>query len=512
MDEEPNSKEREWIEGTLFDIREGSGDPAEVEKLRAVLARSPGARRTYLRWNLLDCMLEMPASESRPNGMPRAARGPLGYWLAGMAGAGLAASLIFLMSPGREGPRKDPAPVSGGAVAKLLASHNTVVDGTEVVSPRGINKGSFDLDRGVAQLAFRNGAQIVLEGHCGFELINESTVVLSHGKMWAYCPSDARGFKVLAPNGAEIIDLGTEFGVEVGTSGETKVHVFDGLVDVVGPATGKRRLEAGEALGWADKPGSVTESSADPAHFITIDHLSRMRWQDHRERMMQRDDVLLFFDGSTGNGGTLRNLARDAGPRGAGRITGANRVAGRVGDKHALEFSEPGDQVGFDLDLPPGTGSFTLAMWVKVDRFDASYATLLNADGWEPGDLHFQIARDGRLRSGYHSGPAFESVDPSIKPGQWQLVAVSWDVASREARIYTDGRRLTLNPQDNRTVRDDSVPPRLGSCQLGSWRTKSAGASAPTQRDLKGRIDEVMIFNRALDDGEMAALYEESRP
>ena len=51
-------------------------------------------------------------------------------------------------------------------------------------------------------------------------------------------PRFARGYTILTPT-AEVVDLGTEFGVDVDDSGASEVHVFDGDV-VARPARGWR--------------------------------------------------------------------------------------------------------------------------------------------------------------------------------------------------------------------------------------------------------------------------------
>ena len=101
-------------------------------------------------------------------------------------------------------------------------------------------------------------------------------------------------------------------------------------------------------------------------------------------------------------------------------------------------------------------------------------------------------------------------------------------------RISLDGQRISTEYHDNGPLA--KVSPRFGLFQIGSWevpdnqlppellrredgsviRVEDSPAVAEwrslNQRTLKGRIDEVMIFRRALADAEIADLYRASRP
>lgn len=85
------------------------------------------------------------------------------------------------------------------------------------------------LRSGLAQLTFESGTKLILQGPAEFALQSEMEATLDVGKLAALVPQQARGFTVDTP-AAEVVDLGTEFGVDVDESGRTEVHVFDGEV------------------------------------------------------------------------------------------------------------------------------------------------------------------------------------------------------------------------------------------------------------------------------------------
>jgi hypothetical protein len=85
------------------------------------------------------------------------------------------------------------------------------------------------INRGLAEIQFRSGARVVLEGPASLELLSANGARLLRGKLSAKVPEPAVGFEVLSPQG-KVVDLGTEFGVSVGDDGATDVRVFAGQV------------------------------------------------------------------------------------------------------------------------------------------------------------------------------------------------------------------------------------------------------------------------------------------
>jgi hypothetical protein len=89
--------------------------------------------------------------------------------------------------------------------------------------------------RGLAEIRFRSGARVVLEGPAILELLSANSARLRQGRLTARVPEPASGFEILSAQG-KIIDRGTEFGVAVAENGATDVVVFEGKVDAAAPA------------------------------------------------------------------------------------------------------------------------------------------------------------------------------------------------------------------------------------------------------------------------------------
>ncbi len=110
------------------------------------------------------------------------------------------------------------------------------------------------LDSGQAQLQLTSGVCVAIEGPAVWRLASDEMLQLDSGRLAARVSLRAIGFAVVTPT-AEVVDLGTEFGVAVEEDGNTEVHVLRGAVEVKkSGATSQRspgggvRLSAGSAV------------------------------------------------------------------------------------------------------------------------------------------------------------------------------------------------------------------------------------------------------------------------
>jgi hypothetical protein len=111
------------------------------------------------------------------------------------------------------------------------------------------------LRSGVAKITFENGAVVHLEGPARFVVQSSDKGLLERGVLLAQVPRRAIGFRIATPT-LEVIDLGTEFGVQAEPQGVTEVHVVRGLVEVSHSADARPnqsplkrvRLIAGQSL------------------------------------------------------------------------------------------------------------------------------------------------------------------------------------------------------------------------------------------------------------------------
>lgn len=129
------------------------------------------------------------------------------------------------------------------------------------------------LKRGLLQLTFATGAKVVVEGPADFVATTATEATLSEGRIAAAVPRFARGYTILTPT-AEIVDLGTEFGVNVDDKGTSEVHVFDG--DVVARPR-ENGVAQGQLLHAQQDEALQFDTTYQEGHRISVDRSKFVR-------------------------------------------------------------------------------------------------------------------------------------------------------------------------------------------------------------------------------------------
>lgn len=114
---------------------------------------------------------------------------------------------------------------------------------------------SVRIDSGTANLALPNVGYVIVEGPAEFELIDAMRARLNRGRIkMRVTEKSGHGFTVETPFG-NVMDLGTEFGLDVSEKGQAGVVVFDGAVDLQVAESSEKpdfsrveRLERGDGL------------------------------------------------------------------------------------------------------------------------------------------------------------------------------------------------------------------------------------------------------------------------
>ncbi len=173
-------------------------------------------------------------------------------------------------------PEHQPAAVAGRPtfVAKIVAISFATFDAASDGNLK--NRDLFDddqivLNSGLAVIEYDTGARVVLEGPATYHIAGANGGDLRLGKLVARVDTAAaHGFAVAVP-GARVVDLGTEFGVEVAADGQSDVAVLTGEVELIGANNGagskqRLRLSANEAAMVTAGSGLIAkQSEANPA-------------------------------------------------------------------------------------------------------------------------------------------------------------------------------------------------------------------------------------------------------
>jgi hypothetical protein len=143
---------------------------------------------------------------------------------------------------------------------------------------------SLRLREGVLQLTTTDGADVVVEAPAEIEFDQADKIRLTAGKLTARVAQGSARLTIQTPT-ATVVDLGTEFGVAVGPGADTKVAVYEGMVQLAGIGTADakavlaREISAGRA-GYVDATGTLDWTVVTLPHrreFIRPDEVAARR-------------------------------------------------------------------------------------------------------------------------------------------------------------------------------------------------------------------------------------------
>ena len=367
-----------------------------------------------------------------------------------------------------------------------------------------------------------------MEGPSTFSIEDELNMNLTQGKVRAVIPQMAHGFTVHTED-ADFVDLGTEFFVSANPAKKlSQVDVLSGEVNVVEPASEKllknlkyrqsARLDSGilKKSAFSNKtelpiPGQLaTYRWLDRARKIACDssliaYFPMLRWED--ENIDTPADKTCIPEGFTERENLhwyrLRNFASN--PRASHGVRSiASWSSGRWPKKYSQDFSNPKARIDFEI-----YGSFqemTIAAWININQQPNELTSILSSDGWgTPGQIHFKTNRAGGLHC---SMPRINSL-----PSEYaSLVANNrWIFVSAQIQTTKAGTTSLCRANGQRTSLTKGPITKIepGKVKIGNWYDNNLNKF---ERNLCGKIDEFMIWDRCLGAEEIKSLHEAGKP
>lgn len=519
------------------ELVDGSISASRHAELEQWLATDNAARRQYVRVLGLSASLHDYAGEfeSEEGGAAMAefseSNGKRRWpWRARLSlAAALVASLFLGVMLVREGGGRDQEPEvrnqDDGVAVLTRASGLEWADGATVyrLGDR-IPAGEVRIALGTIQIEFYSGAMVLLEGPASLDIRSANEAFCHYGKVRGNVPPQAIGFMVKTPE-YDLVDLGTEFGISVDKNGISEVHVFDGKVELRGVGSNAKIIkglsegeamrlggpEAGEVIDMDQAlfPGSSLLDDVDGARAES----RFQKWKAFSDELKNDPSLIAYytFEPERAWDRVLHNQGQgdEAGLNGA--IVGAKWTGGRWPGKKALDFKSPADRVR--LILPGEFEALTYGAWVKIDGLDRLWVSLLLTDNWEQGSPHWQLERTGEMILGVR-GRGVDYNFYSKKEigfedlGRWMFLATVFDSEKLEVRHLIDGQVVS---REVITDLDKRLPLKFGAMEMGNYNPPGSGGPKNV-RNFNGRIDEFMLFRRALSDGELKEIFQVGRP
>jgi len=134
----------------------------------------------------------------------------------------------------------------------------------------------FKLNAGLLEITYDSGAKVILQGPVDYEVSGDNRGRLTAGRVTGLVTTErARGFLIDTPT-AHVLDLGTEFGVEVNPQGVTTSQVYRGSVRLqaveqeraMETACVLEENQAARVETGSDLRPAIQPAEADPTAFV----------------------------------------------------------------------------------------------------------------------------------------------------------------------------------------------------------------------------------------------------
>ena len=149
-----------------------------------------------------------------------------------------------------------------------------------------VREGELTLTKGLAEITFSNGAVVVVESPAIIELQGPKSMFVSSGTITAVVSEYATGFTVDTPS-ATIVDLGTEFGVDVKGDGACSLSMFKGKANLIAGRKDQKKtsqiIVEKQARSVDYKTGHVEDIAFNDKGYVRyIDSQSGLIWRGEK--------------------------------------------------------------------------------------------------------------------------------------------------------------------------------------------------------------------------------------
>jgi hypothetical protein len=551
---------------------DGSLDDAELERLDELLRADPAFRDFYLKYmdqhavlaaavvpiGDIRPMVECPGPRddestggvdavnaragggSRARRVRRASRVPRAWrrWAAvavavTLLGASIVARLWPAAQPGAAisagQPRAGDPPRLGlsdgfAVVIQLAGAEWEPGDGQRPSEGDLIAAGRLVLRSGRITLGLLSGVTLTLDGPADLELLSIDRVHCRGGKLRTRVPRGAEGFIVSTP-GSAVVDLGTEFGLNVAEDGKAHLMVFNGEAEAaVLSAAGApvRSQHVAERLAFEIDPrsGQIEKAAAHPVDFVAPPVLAAsplLLGASYRDAVLAAGPWA-YWRFEAMDGGAVADEVAGGRPL---RATGPVKVVGAGGSNHCLEFSADEREQSMAMDglwEPPSRPGYAVELWALPGQIAHAALASLIAPGppiedykhlflleLTATDRQSLLAPPGLFRF-LHRWPPGDSGGDNLfsmrhyVPYRWHHLVAQRSEGRLE--LYVDGVPTEpISPQSAL----ETQPCRL---LLGRLKPMPRPSGRVHTRPFVGLIDELALYTRPLAAFEVRRHYQ----
>jgi hypothetical protein len=484
------------LERWLAALVEGDLSASARQQLGERLKRDPAARQRYVDYLMVHGMLRWEFT--RTGALPAVASAPLAQELSVEATRPPVRRARTLRLPRAMRPRSWSALVASAAAAAVIAvilwqaellpiatgpatiaevAGATAADGRSL-RPGALDNGPFVLGSGLARLAFRSGATLMVEGPAEIDVRSPMLAMLRRGRVVVRVPDAAHGFAIES-DGLRVVDLGTEFGIAATPGALPVVQVFAGAVEVGRRGVAPTRLTFGHAV-RAAPDGTLIEVDPTAQAFTRalpgdLDATGLDRGLVGWWKLDETSGTVAADASGRNHPGTLRN-ARFEDVTTPGRLGGALNCDG-VGTHIVVPYHH-------DFDLR----TLSIQAWMRPEKVQGGDAQILSKY------CSYGLAMPRNETFKFYFWHMDHIISYRLPAQRWYHLCGVFD--GRQRIFYLDGAEIAAVT---------SAPPPFsdGDIQIGALR----GEISPNAAFFHGVIDDVRLYDRALSADEVRRLF-----
>jgi hypothetical protein len=426
-------------------------------------------------------------------------------------------------------------PPAGGASSRLAPMEGFAVviqldraewepgDGRRPTEGELLSAGRLVLRSGRITLALLSGVMLTVEGPADFDLLTIDRVHCRRGRLRTHVPDGAEGFVVSTPRAA-VVDLGTEFALNVARDGKAHVMVFQGkaeaaVFNAAGSPVRSQPIETHHAFDLDPESGQIEEAVARSENFATppIFAAPPLALDSTYRNAVLEAGPWAYWRFETIHDGVVPSEVAGRPPL---RATGPVLLTVAGASNRCLEFGTDETEQSLALDglwEPPGDPGYAVELWVMPERIGhAALASLIEpgppSDDYKHLFLIELTASDrqsllppGSVRF-LHRWPPSDSGGDNLFSTKY-YIPYRWHhlVAQRSGgrmELYLDG--VPTEPLSTRSALE-TEPCRF---LVGRLKPEPRPDGRVHSRPFVGRIDEIALYDRPLSAEEVLRHYE----
>lgn len=179
-----------------------------------------------------------------------------------------------------------------------------------------------------------------------------------------------------------------------------------------------------------------------------------------------------------------------------GSVQGAKPTTDRYGTSNrAYQFTSNNDYIEVPSNALNNMPNGTVAAFIYLDQLGVQHTIIDKTITTQINYFQFIVDLNNKLRAIINTnGSVVFRGNMALTTNQWYHVAVTWD--GTNTKLYLNGMQDGIYPNNK------GIPDATRHTYIGKVENNTAF--------MKGKIDEVKVFNRALNESEIFALYHEN--